>query len=171
LRAIKGVEEQVFDVSLTLIVVGDGPLRENLVQLQKSLEIKSNVIWLGRQPISEVGRWLREADFYVSFPETEGISSSLLEAMACGCYPVVTNLPGNREWISDQVNGTLVHLNHTQISLCLIDLISKRDSLLKAVHDNRKTIEENANAELINREFVKMYRKLIQRNVRDKRDN
>lgn len=45
---------------------------------------------------------------YLSFPSSDGTSVSLLEAMAHGCFPVVSDLPANREWIVDGLNGLVV---------------------------------------------------------------
>jgi glycosyltransferase involved in cell wall biosynthesis len=54
-----------------------------------------------------VAQYLTAADIYVSTPFIDTTSVSLLEAMACGLAPVVTDIPGNREWIEDEVNGFL----------------------------------------------------------------
>ena len=44
---------------------------------------------------------------YVSTARSDTTSVSLLEAMACGLFPVVTDIPANREWIDDGHNGRL----------------------------------------------------------------
>jgi len=45
---------------------------------------------------------------YVSLVSIEGVSASLLEAMACGIFPIVPDIPANRLWIKDGVNGFLI---------------------------------------------------------------
>ena len=45
---------------------------------------------------------------YISIPDSDGTSISLLEAMAYGAIPVVSDLPANREWIVDGENGIIV---------------------------------------------------------------
>jgi glycosyltransferase involved in cell wall biosynthesis len=47
------------------------------------------------------------ADLYLSASHTDGSSVSLLEAMASGCPVVVSDIPGNREWVRSGVNGWL----------------------------------------------------------------
>lgn len=49
----------------------------------------------------------RAASVYVSVPTSDGTSVSLLEALAQGCCPVVSDLPANREWIVDGSNGVV----------------------------------------------------------------
>jgi len=58
-------------------------------------------------PPEELYGLLVAADIYVSCSESDGTSVSLLEAMALGLYPIVTDIPANREWITDGVNGRL----------------------------------------------------------------
>ncbi|MCC6198190.1 MAG: glycosyltransferase family 4 protein [Burkholderiales bacterium] len=50
----------------------------------------------------------RTADVTVSIPFSDATPMALLEAMACGCVPVVSNLPSLREWVVDGENGFLV---------------------------------------------------------------
>jgi len=57
---------------------------------------------------------LRRSQVYVSLVSTEGVSSSLLEAMACGVFPIVPDIPANRLWIEDGKNGFLVPMDGWQ---------------------------------------------------------
>ena len=51
--------------------------------------------------------YLNAADIYVSTSLSDGTSLSLLEAMACSLPVVVTDIPANKEWITDGHNGFL----------------------------------------------------------------
>jgi glycosyltransferase involved in cell wall biosynthesis len=51
--------------------------------------------------------FLRAADVYVSASSSDGTSSSLLEAMASGLYPVVSDITANRPWVEHGKNGLL----------------------------------------------------------------
>jgi glycosyltransferase involved in cell wall biosynthesis len=50
----------------------------------------------------------RRSAIFVSVPESDGTSVSLLESMGAGCLPVLSDLPANREWVHDGVDGLLV---------------------------------------------------------------
>lgn len=56
---------------------------------------------------SEMPKWFRAADIYISCSRSDGTSISLLEAMATGLPVVVTDLPANREWVTPDENGWL----------------------------------------------------------------
>ena len=57
---------------------------------------------------SDVAQLLPQFDVFALPSQAEGISNTLLEAMACGCAPVATHVGGNAELIDDGVNGLLV---------------------------------------------------------------
>jgi len=62
---------------------------------------------LGKLNVDELIVQLQSADIYVSASLSDGSSISLLEAMACGLAPIVSDIPGNREWVTESDNGWL----------------------------------------------------------------
>jgi glycosyltransferase involved in cell wall biosynthesis len=89
------------------IIKGAGPLEAYLKNLVNSLNVSDNVRFVGVVPYNEIRQYLAASDIYVSTCFMDTTSVSLLEAMACGLAPVVTDTIGNREWITDTVNGFL----------------------------------------------------------------
>jgi glycosyltransferase involved in cell wall biosynthesis len=98
-------------VKLDVDIVGDGPLKGYLISLSKELKVDDRVHFLGRIPNEELPNYLAKCPLYISTPITEGASSSLMEAMASGCFPIVTDLPGNKSFIKNGINGLLVDKN------------------------------------------------------------
>jgi glycosyltransferase involved in cell wall biosynthesis len=91
-----------------LVIVGEGPERGRLKELAEDLGISSDVIFIGAIPHPKVADYLRTSKIYISMSLSDGTSTSLLEAMACGTFPIVSDIPANREWINDAENGFLV---------------------------------------------------------------
>jgi len=89
------------------IIKGEGPLKPYLQNLTEKLKISEQVRFVGLTPHHEVAQYLAASDIYVSTPFIDTTSVSLLEAMACGLPPIVTDIEGNREWIKDGENGLL----------------------------------------------------------------
>ncbi len=94
--------------SATATIIGDGSLRPELECRARALGIEKRVRFLGRLSPPEVADYLCRADVFVSTSLSDGNNISLKEAMACGAFPVVTNIPVNREWIQHGRNGFLV---------------------------------------------------------------
>ena len=90
LAAVRAAER----ASVALLVVGDGPLRS---QVERTAQGRVRV--LGQR--GDMARLLAAADFYVLTSRREGLALSLLEAMAHGLPPVVTNLAENVEAIDN----------------------------------------------------------------------
>lgn len=88
-----------------LLVIGDGPERRRLEVLSDRLGL-SSVRFEGQREM--VGPYLEVADVFVLPSSHEGLSIALLEAMAAGLAPLVTDLPGNRIVVRDEVNGIVV---------------------------------------------------------------
>jgi glycosyltransferase involved in cell wall biosynthesis len=90
-----------------IAICGDGPERNSLERRISELGLEDRIDFKGRLGAEELATELRSADLYVSTSRSDSTSVSLLEAMACGLPPVVTDIPANREWITDGENGLL----------------------------------------------------------------
>jgi glycosyltransferase involved in cell wall biosynthesis len=91
-----------------LILCGDGPERGALEKQAESLGIGDSITFRGMLEPAEIAAELKVADIYVSTSRSDSTSVSLLEAMACGAVPVVTDLEANREWIDAGAGGMLI---------------------------------------------------------------
>ena len=85
--------------TIQFLVVGDGPLREDLENLTTSLGLSDTVRFVGRQ--ADVRPFLTAADFGVLTSLSEGSSNSILEYMAMGLPSIVSDLPANRELLKE----------------------------------------------------------------------
>jgi glycosyltransferase involved in cell wall biosynthesis len=88
-------------------VFGDGPDREAAEQQARRLGLEGRVTFAGQRTVSEVESALARAHLYVSLAESDGASIALLEAMALGAVPVVSDIASNRAWVRDGENGVL----------------------------------------------------------------
>lgn len=109
LRALAIVKNQIPNLKVKL--VGDGSLKQQLIQLSSELKIDDVVTFLGKVPQTEVVQILSEARIAVTTSLSDGNSLSLLESMACGAYPIATDIPANRQWVFDGINGTLIKID------------------------------------------------------------
>lgn len=132
-------------INFVLTIVGDGSELPKLKQLVKKLNIESKVRFTGRIVNTELPKLLQEANFYISMPTTEGVSASLFEAMATHCYPIVTNIAGNKSWIQHRKNGQLINVDdYKMLAEELQWSYENHDYRTKAIINNRKLVEEQA---------------------------
>lgn len=89
----------------TLLMVGDGPDREEAESEARTLEVAGDVRFFGR--LDSVGDLLRATDLFVLPSQTESFGLAALEAMACGAPVVASRAGGLPEVIEDGVSGIL----------------------------------------------------------------
>ena len=80
-----------------LAIVGGGPLEQSLKAMAREIEVSERVLYAGAT--SDVVTWYHAADAYLLSSDREGLSNSLLEAMACG-LPVVMTSVGGKEFVA-----------------------------------------------------------------------
>jgi glycosyltransferase involved in cell wall biosynthesis len=82
--------------------------------------------------------------------------------MACGCLPIVSDLPGNRSWIQQKENGILVTIeNEFNLAEEIEWAFKNTDFTKKAIIENRKFVEENANYKINMKKIAFTYHDLI----------
>lgn len=98
-----------------LVVANDGSLAASLPAQARALGLTVGAIGDGQQ-VEFVGRlgsveqaaWYAGARWYISLPRSDSVAVSVLEAMAHGCIPLLSDLPANRELVDDGRNGLIV---------------------------------------------------------------
>lgn len=160
LKAFGILHQKGIDFSLT--IVGDGTRLQFLKDLAQDLQIENKVIFTGRIPNTELPKLLQQSNIYISMPITEGVSASLFEAMACSCYPVVSDIPGNQSWIKHRENGQLIAIDNTEmLAEELIWSFENAESRNNAIIQNRKFVEENANYDINMKIIADKYHELL----------
>ena len=161
LKAFSIVKQKSIPFKLTII--GDGTELKKLKWLAKELKIDNEVNFVGRINNNDIPKFLQQADFYISTPTTEGVSASLFEAMASGCLPIVSDLPGNRSWIQQKENGILVTIeNEFNLAEEIQWAFKNTNFTKKAIVENRKFVEENANYKINMKKIAFTYHDLIE---------
>jgi sugar transferase (PEP-CTERM/EpsH1 system associated) len=113
---------------LRLVIVGDGPLFAALKEQVHDLGLDEKV-WLAGDR-KDIPALLRSMDIFVLPSLGEGISNTVLEAMATGLPVVATRVGGNPELIDDQNTGVLVPVgNSEELARVLLDIVNDKDKL------------------------------------------
>ena len=113
-----------------LLIVGDGPERENLENLSKDLDIEKSVIFTGEKPWAEIGRYYQMGDVFVgaSLTETQGLTFT--EAMAAQ-IPVVAKYDKNLDGlIKEKTNGRIFYKDEDLAEILFEVLMDKEECAL-----------------------------------------
>ena len=81
--------------------------------------------------------------YFISLSTHEGNSKTILEAIAAGCIVIASDIPNNREFIVDNINGFLFDLEKNNLLLALINVLKDKDKLKKISNNAIKTVLEN----------------------------
>lgn len=149
-------------IDFELNIVGDGIRMGILKNLTKELKIESKVNFLGRINNDDLPILLQKSNFYISMPITEGVSASLFEAMATGCYPIVSNISGNQYWIKNRQNGQLIEVDdHKILAKEIIWAFDNKDYRNNVINQNRNFIEQNVDYKKNMQIIANKYHELI----------
>ena len=144
-----------------LLIVGSGPLREQLVRLATALGIERSVTFAGEQ--SDIPALLQSSDVAILPSRWEGMPNALLEAMACGLPCIATRVSGSEDIIQHGVNGLLVEAEDEQAMAQAILTLFTNEALAQTYGDNgRKTIEQRYALAHITEMYLKLYHELVE---------
>jgi glycosyltransferase involved in cell wall biosynthesis len=152
---------------IRLHIVGSGVEENNLKLLVIKLNLSKQVIFYGKMLNSEIKYIAKKCVFYVSFPKTEGMSTSLFEGLSLGLIPILNNIPANTNWIKNRINGSIIsEINQSNFAEEVnywIDPknIEKRNS---AIELNNQSVELFLNIDTNMRKFVEKYKYLVSKN-------
>jgi glycosyltransferase involved in cell wall biosynthesis len=132
------------------------------LQWTRELQIENSVELLGHVAHEKMGEVFRKAQIVVSPSIHDGTPNSLIEAMACGCFPIAGDLESIREWITPGQNGLLVDPNDPQAIADAILLGLQREDLRRdAAGQNAEIISTRAEYETNMKRVVEFYRSIL----------
>jgi glycosyltransferase involved in cell wall biosynthesis len=133
---------------LQLIMLGNGSLAGQLSKIFQQGGVMDQVFLPGQVSQSELPRLYAMADLYLAAAHSDGTSISLLEAMASARPVLVSDIPGNREWVSPGEQGWLFPDGDINaLAALILQAFSERERLIEMSRRARQTAEERANWE------------------------
>lgn len=140
-----------------LVIAATGTETDILKIKAAELNLEHAIEFVGWIQKEDNEKWYSKAKIWVSIPESDATSISLLEAMACGCIPVVSDLPANREWIQSGLNGIIVNdLESDFISDAL------KLNLAEAINMNKNRIEKDGTKASNRIKFIQLYQTILE---------
>jgi len=143
-----------------LLVVGDGPERENLELQVKELDIEKSVIFTGEKPWAEIGRYYQMGNVFVgaSLTETQGLTFT--EAMAAQ-IPVVAKYDKNLDdLIQDKINGRIFYKDEDLAEILYQVLMNKEEctSMVKNAYEGIEPLSSKCFGENVEKVYMEVER-------------
>jgi len=150
-----------------LTVIGDGPLKQSLVELGETLNITEHLTFTGALTNRDIPHYLQTSAIAI-FPsvvtdsgDQEGTPVAIMEALACGCPTIVADYPGVRDVISDNETGLLVAGKSPEgIADAILTLLNNQDLRLHLSRNGRQQVQAQYDWRVISDKFMSLFRKL-----------
>ena len=144
---------------INLLIVGSGPEEDKVVDLEKS---KKNIHFLGFQPKQNTIPLIRGSKILIQPSLAEGISATLLEAMACKTPVITTKVGGNLELFENNKSGILIEPDNVDELLETIISILNNSEKLQNISENAFETVKEYNWSNIGKKYLQLYEKLMQ---------
>jgi len=146
---------------IALDLVGDGPLRGELETAVRAANLQAVVTFHGHVAPPMLAALLGRAHVFVSSSVSDGNNVSLNEAMACGCFPLATDIPANRQWVVDGLTGGLFPPGDAARLAAWIERAAGDAALrLHAAHANRSDVVARADWRVAVQRMSELYERL-----------
>ena len=150
-----------------LVFVGTGPEAATLDSLAAQMGISGQVTLAGYRPSDELPSWYAACDVFVLPSQSEGLSTSILEAMSSG-RPVITTYPdiGEHDAVEDGVNGLLCRYGDVEaLTASLLTMARSSDMARRMGDAARKKVEARFKWSVIARQVRDVYGAVLQEDI------
>lgn len=160
IKAFKKLYEE--DKEVKLIITNSGDKEDVILNLIEELKLNKAIEFLGFINREKVVELLKKANSFISIPTSDSTSVTLLEAMACGIFPIVSDLPANNEWINDKENGfVLKQYSEEELYNLMKNSMMDDELLISTKVKNTRIIKERAIWEENMNYIIDKYRSVI----------
>jgi glycosyltransferase involved in cell wall biosynthesis len=166
IRAFNGAA-QAYD-NIRLLIVGDGPERDNLKDLVRLMPIKDRVYFAGFVDYKKIPTYLAAADVFVTASVSEVHPLSVIEAMGAGLPVLGIESPGVADTVKDGVDGYIVKEKDIAAFTAKMIRIASDTELRNQMSRNAKITSENYDYKKTTQQMYELYEHVIQ-NTTDQR--
>ncbi|HEY5122576.1 MAG TPA: glycosyltransferase family 4 protein [Ignavibacteria bacterium] len=146
------------DKNFTYYIVGYGPLKQKIRSMVKSLKVDQKVkVFINPPSIADI---LNDCDIFLSTSLFEGVSNSIMEAMAVGLPVVATKVGDNGYLVKDGFNGYLVPCKDVKSIVEKLEYLSESEDRRREFGRNSRTIIER---DFSQTKFIDSYIRLFSR--------
>jgi len=157
IRAVENLSQKRQD--FVCYLYGNGATLDELKKYVQSNNLEKFAIFPGW--VDDTCQYWKDADIYVSTSHREGLNSSLLEAMACGICPIVTDISAHRENVVDGKTGFVFPVDDYELLADKINLLMNQSELRRSISDSILEKIKQYDADVVAEQIYNHYRHLI----------
>ncbi|MCG8485457.1 MAG: glycosyltransferase family 4 protein [Clostridia bacterium] len=155
IKAMKNIKDE----PLRLIIVGDGPAKNDLEKLTFRLGLNHKILFTGKVPWEETGLYYQMSSLFISASKTETQGLTILEAMAAGVPTIVRQDDNIKELIKNNYNGVIFN-EESELSNKILESIDN-DDLRKQIVTNGLEAVYNLSAECFGYNVEEVYNRVL----------
>jgi len=148
--------------TVELWMLGEGSETLALKDYVATHQLDTRVKFWGQVEPEKAVELIAASDLLVSIPKMDGTPVSLLEGLAGGTFPIVSNLPTYHDWIQSGVNGLIINPEPSELAQALRVGLTNFNLREQAAHLNRSKVRETALNEDYFRILFEYYRRVVQ---------
>lgn len=160
---IKALKEVLKEYNyVKLIVIGDGPEKENLMNLAKELKISSNIEFIGAVHREELNEYINRANAFVLPSEYETFGIAYIEALACGLPIITTKCGGPEDFFNEEIGYMIFSEDEKELAKAMLDIINNIDRF--EPNNLRKYVKDKFSKDTVSIKITNVYCKVLNRN-------
>ena len=161
-----GILKQRNVLNFKLTVVGEGHLKDEMFSLINKFGLQERVDFIGWKKLEELPDIYRISDIFILPSVMEGMSSVILQAMACGLPIITSRVKGNTELVEDNYNGLMAEYNNAEEFADAIEKLIKVPEL--RVKMGRNSFEKSKKFlwENIAKQYLELYEKTLYKKIK-----
>jgi len=161
-KNIESLLKAVSNTNLKVLLIGSGPLKEELMH---KLRDKEKIFWLDNVKNQEIPNYMNKSKLFVLPSLYEGHPKALIEAMSCGMTAIASNVQGNSEIINDGENGFLCDTSIVSIQETIIKVLKMSAKNLNMINVNaRQFVKDNYSLDKIVTMEMQLYEDIMNEN-------
>jgi len=150
------------DKGIELLILGDGPFKQNLMKLTKDLNLTKNIRFLGYIVGNKKNEYLSLSDMLIvpsivaKSGDTEGLPVVIMEALASGLPIIATDVGGIKDAVITNKNGFLIKQKNSKEIIDNVNELLKNPNLMKKFSNTSLEMSKKYDWEIIAKEYSKL---------------
>tara|TARA_B100000029_G_C17584212_1_gene960652 strand:+ start:804 stop:1940 length:1137 start_codon:yes stop_codon:yes gene_type:complete len=161
-KNIESLLKAVSNTNLKVLLIGSGPLKEELMHKSRD---KEQIFWLDNVKNQEIPSYMIRSKIFVLPSIYEGHPKVLIEAMSCGMTVLASNVQGNNDVITDGENGFLCDTSVVSIQESIFNVLKMSKKMINLININaRQFVKDNYSLDKIVTMEMQLYEDIMNEN-------